>query len=132
EFLKNMVTGAARAESAVLVIDAKEGIRENSKRHGYLLSLLGIRQIAVAVNKMDLVGYARGTFEDIRDEYMAFLARIGATPRFFLPLAAFHGENLIAPSDKMPWYKGPNLLTAVDAFKKEPSKADQPFRMPIQ
>ena len=132
EFLKNMVTGAARAEAAVLVIDAKEGIRENSKRHGYLLSMLGIRQIAVAVNKMDLVDYSREIFEDIRDEYTAFLGRIGATPRFFLPLSAFHGENLIGPSDKMPWFKGHSLLSAIDAFKKEPPKNDQSFRMPVQ
>jgi bifunctional enzyme CysN/CysC len=132
EFLKNMVTGAARAEAAVLVIDAKEGIRENSKRHGYLLSMLGIKQVAVVVNKMDLVDYSRQAFEDIRDEYVAFLARIGATPKFFIPISAFNGENLIAPSDKMPWYKGPNLLAAVDNFEKEPPKADQPFRMPVQ
>lgn len=132
EFLKNMVTGAARAEAAVLVIDAKEGIRENSKRHGYLMAMLGIRQIAVVVNKMDLVGYSKEAFEDIRDEYISFLARIGAAPKFFLPVAAFHGENLVKPSDKMPWYTGHNLLSAVDAFRKEPSKSDQPFRMPVQ
>lgn len=132
EFLKNMVTGAARAEAAVLVIDAKEGIRENSKRHGYLLSMLGIKQIAVVVNKMDLVDYSRSAFEDIRDEYIAFLARIGATPRFFLPISAFNGENLIVPSNKMPWYKGHNLLSAIDAFEKEPPKENQPFRMPVQ
>ena len=132
EFLKNMVTGAARAEAAVLVIDAKEGIRENSKRHGYLLAMLGIKQIAVVVNKMDLVGYSREAFEDIRDEYISFLARIGAAPKFFLPVAAFHGENLVRPSDKMPWYTGHNLLSAVDAFRKEPPKPDQPFRLPVQ
>jgi len=132
EFLKNMVTGAARAEAAVLVIDAKEGIRENSKRHGYLLSMLGIKQIAVVVNKMDLVGYSREAFEDIRDEFIAFLARIGATPKFFIPISAFHGENLTHSSDKMAWYKGPNVLAAMDAFEKEPPKANQPFRMPVQ
>jgi len=132
EFLKNMVTGAARAEAAVLVIDAKEGIQENSKRHGYLLSMLGIRQIVVAVNKMDLVDYSRQAFEDIRDEYMAFLARIGAMPRFFVPIAAFPGENMVKPSEKMPWYKGPDLLSAVDAFEKAPSKNHQPFRMPVE
>ena len=132
EFLKNMVTGAARAEAAVLVIDAKEGIRENSKRHGYLLSMLGIKQIAVVVNKMDLVDYSKSVFEDIRDEYVAFLARIGATPRFFIPISAFNGENLIQPSDKMPWYKGHSLLSAIDAFEKEPPKENQPFRMPVQ
>ncbi len=132
EFLKNMVTGAARAEAAVLVIDAKEGIQENSKRHGYLLSMLGIKQIVVAVNKMDLVDYSKEVFEDIRDEYVAFLARIGATPRFFVPLAAFPGEGMVGPSEKMPWYKGPDLLAAVDAFEKAPSKSDQPFRLPVQ
>jgi bifunctional enzyme CysN/CysC len=132
EFLKNMVTGAARAEAAVLVIDAKEGIQENSKRHGYLLSMLGIKQIVVAVNKMDLVDYSRQAFEDIRDEYVAFLARIGATPRFFVPLAAFPGEGMVGPSEKMPWYKGPDLLTAMDSFEKAPSKDAQPFRLPVQ
>jgi bifunctional enzyme CysN/CysC len=132
EFLKNMVTGAARAEAAVLVIDAKEGIQENSKRHGYLLSMLGIKQIVVAVNKMDLVNYDRKAFEDIRDEYVAFLARIGVTPRFFVPLAAFPGENMVKASAQMPWYKGPSLLAAVDAFEKAPSKAAQPFRLPVQ
>lgn len=132
EFLKNMVTGAARAEAAVLVIDAKEGIQENSKRHGYLLSMLGIKQIVVAVNKMDLVDYSREVFENIRDEYVAFLARIGATPRFFVPLAAFPGENMVRAPEKMPWYKGPDLLAAIDAFEKAPSKDAQPFRMPVQ
>src|SRR5690606_10094933 len=132
EFLKNMVTGAARAEAAVLVIDAKEGIQENSKRHGYLLSMLGIKQIVVAVNKMDLVDYSRQAFEDIRDEYVAFLARIGATPRFFVPLAAFPGDNMVRASEKMPWYKGPDLLAAIDAFETAPSKDAQPFRMPVQ
>ncbi len=132
EFLKNMVTGAARAEAAVLVIDAKEGIQENSKRHGYLLSMLGIRQIVVAVNKMDLVDYSRQVFEDIRDEYMAFLGRLGAVPKFFVPIAAFPGENMVRPSDKMPWFKGPDLLAAVDAFEKAPPKTGQPFRMPVQ
>jgi bifunctional enzyme CysN/CysC len=132
EFLKNMVSGAARAEAAVLVIDAKEGIQENSKRHGYLMSMLGVRQITVAVNKMDLVNYDRGVFEDIRDEYMAFLARIGITPRFFVPIAAFHGENMVRHSEKMPWYKGPDLLSAMDRFEKAPPKEGQPFRMPLQ
>src|SRR5690606_11994598 len=132
EFLEDMVTGAARAQAGVLVIDAKEGIQENSKRHGYLLSMLGIKQIVVAVNKMDLVDYSREAFENIRDEYVAFLARIGATPRFFVAIAAFPGDGMIGPSDKMPWYKGPDLLAAVDAFEKAPAKDNQPFRLPVQ
>ncbi len=132
EFLKNMVTGAARAEAALLVIDAKEGIRENSRRHGYLLSMLGIRQISVLVNKMDLVDYSQEVFNSIREEYTRFLARIDITPKFFIPISAFQGENMIGPSAKIPWYSGHSVLAAVDAFEKEPPKPHQPFRMPVQ
>ena len=92
EFLKNMVTGAARAEAAVLLIDAKEGVRENSRRHGYLLSMLGIRQVAVVVNKMDLVGYDRGVFDRIVGEYRAFLEEVGIRPYCFIPIAAREGD----------------------------------------
>src|SRR4029078_4333060 len=81
EFLKNMISGAARAEAAALIIDAKEGVRENSRRHGYILSMLGIRQITVCVNKMDLVGYDEKHFRDIEAEHRAFLASIGAPSR---------------------------------------------------
>ena len=88
EFLKNMISGAARAEAAVLVIDAKEGVRENSRRHGYILSMLGIRQVVVCVNKMDLVGYDQDHFDAIEKEYRAFLEGIGAvSPRQFIPVA---------------------------------------------
>ena len=131
EFLKNMISGAARAEAAVLVIDAKEGVRENSRRHGYILSMLGIRQMVVGVNKMDLVDYAAG-LRGIRDEYRAFLAGIGAVPRVFVPIAAFPGREHGEPSGKTPWYNGPELLSAVDAFEKAPSKNHQPFRMPVE
>ncbi len=132
EFLKNMVTGAARAESALLVIDAKEGIRENSKRHGYLLSMLGIKQITVVVNKMDLVNYSQAVFETIQRDYTDFLKRIEVIPKSFIPIAAFHGENMVKASDKMPWYHGENVLSSLDQFTKTPPKSNLPFRMPIQ
>src|SRR5881628_1715646 len=90
EFLKNMVSGAARAEAALLVIDAAEGVQEQSRRHGYLLNLLGIRQIAVLVNKMDLQGYSQERFEQIEKEFRAFLQTIGVTPTIFIPIAAKH------------------------------------------
>src|ERR1041384_3206115 len=110
EFLKNMITGAARAEAAVLVIDAKEGVRENSRRHGYILSMLGIRQVAVCVNKMDLVGHDEAHFRRIEEEYRAFLTAIGAvSPRQFVPISAIGGENLATRSARMPWYRGPTL-----------------------
>jgi len=132
EFLKNMVTGAARAEAALLLIDAKEGVRENSRRHGFLLSLLGIKQVVVLVNKMDLVNYDEAVFQSIVKEYSDYLAQINVKPITFVPIAAFHGENIIEPSAKMPWYKGNDVLTLIDEFKKEEDKEKQPFRMPVQ
>src|SRR5438132_4265128 len=88
EFLKNMVTGAASADAALLVIDAKEGVQEQSRRHGYLLHLLGIRQIAILVNKMDLQTYSQARFEQVTQEYGAFLKTIGVEPKCFIPMAA--------------------------------------------
>src|SRR5262249_19599703 len=123
EFLKNMISGAARAEAAVLVIDAKEGVRENSRRHGYILSMLGIRQVVVVVNKMDLVGYKQSTFDE----------GIGAfTPRQFVPVAAVAGVNLAGRGKETAWYKGPTLLELLDSLPKAPPRTDQPLRMPLQ
>ena len=133
EFLKNMISGAARAEAAVLVIDAKEGVRENSRRHGYLLSMLGIGQVVVCVNKMDLVSRSEDTFHDIEREFRAFLKSIGAaSPKAFIPVSAVNGENLAQKSLQMPWYKGPTLLESLDSFAKAPAKNNQPLRMPVQ
>src|SRR5258708_7158844 len=95
EFLKNMISGAARAEAAVLVIDAKEGVRENSRRHGYILSMLGIRQVVICVNKMDLMERSEKIFNAIEKEYRDFLTSIGAVvPQHFIPVSAVNGENL--------------------------------------
>ncbi|HEY0713298.1 MAG TPA: GTP-binding protein, partial [Polyangia bacterium] len=134
EFLKNMISGAARAEAAVLIIDAKEGVRENSRRHGYILSMLGIRQVVVCVNKMDLVGYSESVFRSIEAEYRAFLKEIGAVePKRFIPISAINGENLAVPAaTTMPWYDGPALLAMLDAFTKAPPRSDQPLRFPVQ
>jgi bifunctional enzyme CysN/CysC len=136
EFLKNMISGAARAEAAVLVIDAKEGVRENSRRHGYILAMLGIRQVVVCVNKMDLVDYDEAHFNGIEKEYRAFLESIGSvSPRQFIPVSAIEGVNLASrsTSDKRtPWYAGPTLLEVLDGLPKAPSKVEQPLRMPVQ
>src|SRR5215467_14738419 len=106
EFLKNMISGAARAEAAVLVIDAKEGVRENSRRHGYILSMLGIKQVIVCVNKMDLVDRREQDFLKIEKEFREFLKSINSvSPKQFIPVSAVHGENLADRSDKMAWYK---------------------------
>src|SRR3954453_14483852 len=101
EFLKNMVTGAANAEAALLLIDANEGVQEQSRRHGYLLNLLGIRQIAVLVNKMDLKGYSQETVDSIQTEFRKFLASVGVEPLQFIPIAAKHGDNIATKSENM-------------------------------
>jgi bifunctional enzyme CysN/CysC len=132
EFLKNMVTGAANAEAALLLIDAHEGVQENSRRHGYLLNLLGIRQIAVLVNKMDLENHSQERFDAIQTEYRAWLKSIGVEPKLFVPIAAKHGDNIASRSPNMPWYHGPTVLETLDDFKVSESPKDQPLRFPIQ
>jgi bifunctional enzyme CysN/CysC len=132
EFLKNMITGASRAEAALLVIDAREGVQENSRRHGYMMSMLGLRQIAILVNKMDLVGYDRGHFEGVVRDYRAFLDRIGVQPACFIPVAGREGDNIAQRSPRMPWYQGDTVLEALDRFVTEPPPLDKPFRMPVQ
>ena len=132
EFVRNLVTGAARADAALLVIDAQEGVRDNSRRHGHLMALLGIRQLAVVINKMDLVGYAEPAFQRLAAEYGAFLATVGLTPLFLIPAAAREGDNLAARSPRMAWYDGPTVLEALEAFTPLRAPAEGPFRMPVQ
>ncbi|MCL5887730.1 MAG: GTP-binding protein [Actinobacteria bacterium] len=132
EFVKNMVTGAARAQAALLLIDAQEGIQENSRRHGYILSMLGIGQIAVVVNKMDLVAYDETVFERIVAEYREFLGRFNVTPIGFIPVAARAGVNIAEKGTEMPWYEGPTVLEQIDAFQTADERSELPFRMPVQ
>ena len=132
EFLKNMVTGAANAEAALLLIDAHEGVQENSRRHGYLLNLLGIRQIAVLVNKMDLENYSESKFKHIETEYRAWLSSIGVQPKVFIPIAAKHGDNIASRSANTPWWQGPTVLETLDEFKVSELPKDQLLRFPIQ
>jgi bifunctional enzyme CysN/CysC len=132
EFLKNMITGAAQAEAALLVIDALEGIQENSRRHATMLSMLGVRQLAVVVNKMDLAGYRQDVFEGVVGTFGAFLARLGLSAQTWIPVSARLGGNVVARAPEMPWFTGPTVLDALEAFTARPPLADQPFRMPVQ
>ncbi len=132
EFLKNMISGAARAEAALLVIDAHEGVQEQSRRHGHLLSLLGVRQVAVVVNKMDLEGYDQRVFAGIETEYRGFLAALGVSPERFIPVSARLGDNVAEQSPNMPWYTGPTVLEQLSLFAKPTTAEDQPLRFPIQ
>ncbi|HEU4685166.1 MAG TPA: GTP-binding protein [Nitrospira sp.] len=132
EFLKNMISGAARAEAALLLIDALEGVKEQSKKHGYLLSLLGVRQFAVVVNKMDLVGYRQDVFQGIEKEYREFLGQFGAVPERIIPVSAKLGDNIAHRSEAMPWYGGATVLETLSLFKKETARSEQPLRFPVQ
>ncbi len=133
EFLKNMVTGAARAEAAVLVIAADEGVMENSNRHGYLLSMLGIRQVAVVINKMDLVDYSNEIYKKIVGEFSRFLKKINISASAFIPVSGMMGDNVArAGNENMPWYTGMTVLEQLDSFKSEGSPENMVFRMPVQ
>jgi bifunctional enzyme CysN/CysC len=132
EFLKNMITGASRAQAALLVIDALEGVRENSRRHGYILSMLGIRQLSVLVNKMDLLDWDQAEYEAIVQEYSDFLARLGVHPTSFIPVSARDGDNIVSRAAAAPWYEGPTVLEQVEDFKQLDDDLDRPFRMPLQ
>ncbi len=132
EFLKNMVTGAADAEAALLLIDANEGVQEQSRRHGYILKLLGLTQVAVVINKMDLIGYDEKVYNSIKSEYTAFLDSLGIEAREFIPVSAKLGVNIAASKDEMPWCKGPTVLKMLDQFEKKPPQDHLPFRFPVQ
>lgn len=132
EFLKNMVSGAASAEAAVLVIDAHEGVQEQSRRHGYLLHLLGLRQIAVAVNKMDLVDFSEARFEEVKAEITAYLNSIGVQPTHVIPVAARSGANIAEIAAETPWHKGPSVLGALDGFEPAKPATDLALRFPVQ
>jgi bifunctional enzyme CysN/CysC len=132
EFLKNMVTGASRADAALIVIDAREGVKEQSRRHGQLLSLLGVRQVAVLVNKMDLMDYERDVFASIDQEYREFLGQLGITPRHVIPVSAKLGANVVNRSYEMDWYHGPTVLEALEQCEAAPPGEAQPLRFPVQ
>ena len=132
EFLKNMVTGAADAEAALLLIDANEGVQEQSRRHGYILKLLGLTQVAVVINKMDLVGYDEKVYTNIKSEYTGFLDSLGIEAKEFIPVSAKLGVNIATLKDEMPWYKGTTVLNMLDQFEKRPLQDHLPFRFPVQ
>ena len=132
EFLKNMVSGAAQADAAILVVDAAEGVREQTRRHAYLLHLLGLQQVLVAINKMDLVGYSQARFEEVAREISSYLNSIGQATLHIIPITARQGDNLAAPSPQLAWYRGPTLLQALDRLTQHAPPEGQPLRLPVQ
>jgi len=132
EFLKNMITGASNADAAILVIAASEGVREQSRRHAYLLNLLGIKQIIVVVNKMDLIDYAEDQFRQIKSEYLKFLSGLELESRAFIPASARTGDNVATRSANMPWYHGQTVLEALDTAEAKPPQTELPLRFCVQ
>lgn len=133
EFLKNMITGAAHAQAAFLVIDADEGVQENSKRHAQVLSLLGIDQFSVIVNKMDLVDYSHEVFRQVEMEILAYLGELGLSPLSVIPVAAMEGVNIASPGSKeMSWCSSETVLSQLEAFSEPGLNEKLPFRMWVQ
>lgn len=132
EFLKNMITGAAQSDAAVLVIDAAEGMQEQSRRHAYLLHLIGVRQIAVAVNKMDLIDYDEAKFRKIEADVQNYFANLGLHANSIIPVSARGGDLITEPSSKMAWYSGPAITEMLDNFKLVESQQERPLRFPVQ
>jgi len=133
QYTRNMVTGASTADLAILLIDARKGILTQTRRHSYLAHLIGIRNIVLAVNKMDLAGYDQARFDEIVADYRAFAASIGIVDFTALPLSALDGENVTTRSARMPWYEGPSLIEHLETVELDADAAQaQPLRMPVQ
>ena len=131
EFLKNMLSGASRADAAFLLVDASEGVREQSRRHSLILSMLGIRQLSVVINKMDLVDWSEAAYSQIRTELEAFFAEHGLTAMSYIAAASASGDNVASRSNHMPWYSGPTVLEQLSSFSA-PEEIGDVFRMGIQ
>ena len=132
QYTRNMVTGASTAELAVVMIDARKGVLTQTRRHSYLVSLLGIRKIVLAVNKLDLVDYSKQVFDDIEAEYREFAAEIGLTDIQCIPMSALKGDNIVEPSPHTSWYHGPTLIGHLETVEIEEALQHSPFRMTMQ
>jgi len=132
QFLKNMITGASSADAAILLVDGAEGVREQTKRHAYVLSLLGIRQVVVTVNKLDMVDYDRKLFRQVENDIRSFLHSVGIVPSHVIPVSAREGENMAKRQGHTPWYGGPTVLEALDTFENIHADRTLPLRLPVQ
>src|ERR1051325_11107678 len=132
EFMRNMITGAAQADAALLLVDAAEGMRDQTRRHASMLQLLGVRQLAVVVNKMDRVGYEHARFDALRAEIVAYLKSVDLTPAAIIPISARHGDGVATRAASMAWYHGPSVVDALDEFAPARPATALPLRLPVQ
>jgi bifunctional enzyme CysN/CysC len=132
QYTRNMATGASTSDLAILLVDARAGLLTQTRRHAYIVSLLGIRHVVLAVNKIDLVDYSEARFAEISDAFSAFGAPLNFKSVTAIPISARHGDNVIEPSARMPWYRGPALLSHLETIDVEEQGAIRPFRLPVQ
>ncbi|WMC12044.1 sulfate adenylyltransferase subunit CysN [Oceanimonas pelagia] len=133
QYTRNMVTGASTADAAILMVDARKGILTQTRRHSYLMSLLGIRQVVVAINKMDLVNYSEDTFRKIKEDYAQFAEQLNLDNITYIPMSAFKGDNIVEPSANMPWYHGTTLMGYLETVEVDDTRMQRaPFRLPVQ
>ena len=132
QYTRNMATGASTCDLAIILIDARKGVLEQTRRHSFIASLLGIRQFIVAINKMDLVNFDEATFRRIEADYLAFAARLPATDIKVVPLSAVDGDNLVTLSERSPWYQGEPLLSLLENAEVGGHQDDLPARLPVQ
>ena len=132
QYTRNMVTGASTADVAVILIDARKGVLTQTRRHSYIVSLLGIKHVVLAINKMDLVGYSQQIFDTIVTEYREFAAQIGLDDIVPVPLSALRGDNMLERSSNTPWYEGPTLMSYLETVAIEDDVQQRPFRLPVQ
>ena len=132
QFLKNMITGATQAEAALLLVDAEEGLQEQTHRHAYILRLLGIKQVIVVINKMDLMDYRQDRFNEVADAIKACLGKLDVHPMLIIPISARLGDNVATRTDNINWYDGPTLLQGLDQLQSLPSTAEADLRFPLQ
>jgi bifunctional enzyme CysN/CysC len=132
QYTRNMVTGASTADAAVILIDARKGVLTQTRRHSYLVNLLGIRKIVLAINKMDLVDWSQARFDQIVTDYEAFADKIGISEFTAIPMSALRGDNITEPSDRLAWYDGPPLLRWLEEAPLDEDVREKPFRMPVQ
>ena len=134
DFVKNMITGASQADAAILVCSAKEGIQEQTKEHVFLIKVLGIKQLVVAINKMDAVGYDKAKFEAMKGDVDKLLKSVGydTSKITFVPTSGYMGDNVVKKSDKLSWFTGPTLMESLDKFEVPQKPTDKPLRLPIQ
>lgn len=132
EFIRDVISGAASVDAALLVIDALEGVQEQTRRHGYLLGLLGINQVAVVINKLDLVDFSEKQFRDLSAQVVSYLTEINISPAHIIPISARHGDNVTYTSVRTHWYDGPTVLDALDRFEVKSPPVSQPLRLPVQ